>query len=133
MSEHTDADGENSSAIDAAVVERVAGRESVPVDELASALVVVGADLTDAHSEYEREYEYTVADGRRIYAADTGAWRAVVERNDLGGLAAPVRAAHRAQADALLADGATPDAPVVVGVDTAEAIDEAAEAGSEER
>lgn len=131
MSDHTDADGENSAAIDAAVVEQVADREAVPVDDLAGALVVVGADLTDAHHEYERKYEYSTVAGRRIYAAEGDTWRAVAERNDLGELAEAVQAAHREQADGLLADGATPDAPVVVGVDTAEAIDESAKAGGD--
>lgn len=122
VSDHTDADGRNSSAIDAAVVKRIANRSSVATDELANALVVVGADLTDAHQEYEREYDQTTVDGRRIYAAEEETWEDLIVQNDLGDIAGAVKEAHRAQADELLPDE-TPDTPVVIGVNTAEAME----------
>jgi hypothetical protein len=113
--------GENSAAIDAAVVERVAEREGVDAGSLAEALVVVGADLTDAHHEYEREFEYAAMDDARVYGVDGATWDAVAERNDLGELSGAVREAHREQADVLLE--AVPETPLVVGVDTAEEVD----------
>lgn len=122
VTEHTDTGGENSSAIDAAVVERIADRSAVRTDDLSNALVVVGADLTDAHHEYERKFDHTTVDGRRIYAAAPETWEDLTMRNDLGDVAGAVKEAHRAQADRLLPDE-TPEAPVVIGVDTAESME----------
>lgn len=118
----TRSDGANSAAIDAAVVERVAADRGGSAEDLAGALVVVGADLTDAHHEYEHEYDHATVDGRRIYAATAEEWREIADQNDLDDLADAVRAAHREQAEVLTDD--LPGDPVVVGVDTAEEIDD---------
>ncbi|MFC6836347.1 hypothetical protein [Halomarina ordinaria] len=124
----TDTDATATTAIDREVCERVADDEGVEAEDLAATLDVVAASLTDEHSTYEREYDYTTVEGTRIYFADAAAWDGLASDLDLdSSLASAVRDAHRAQAAKLLDDAAAghraeveDGTPVVAGVDTAE-------------
>lgn len=114
----TESPGANSAAIEPTVVESVADDHSVDAAALATLVTVVGTDLTDAHSDLERETAYATVDQTRVYDAGESTWEDLLARNEVEDLAAPLRDAHREQAARLV--DAPPADPLVVGVDTAE-------------
>ncbi|WP_224447609.1 hypothetical protein [Haloprofundus salilacus] len=112
---------------DSAVVDRVAGAEGVETSDLTDALAVLDAELLGKHSEFESEYDYVTADGRRAYLVDEAAWESFADSFDFeNDLRSAARHAHDEQAR-LLYDSLVESAElvenavgVVVGVDTAE-------------
>lgn len=128
MTDDTDDTPTGETAIDAGVCERVAAETDVEATDLAGALDVVAADLTDEHSRFEREYDHTTVEGTRVYLTDADEWRAIGDRLDLSEtMRGAVRAAHEEQAERLLSEATAgyrellaEGTAVVAGVDTAE-------------
>ncbi|WP_254537436.1 hypothetical protein [Halomarina litorea] len=128
MTDDTDDTPTGETAIDAGICERVAAERDVDADDLAGALDVVAADLTDEHSRFEREYDHTTVEGSRIYFVDGEEWADIGDRLDLSeSTLGAVRAAHEEQAERLLSEATTgyreklaEGTAVVAGVDTAE-------------
>jgi len=109
-------------AIDEAACERAADATALDADDLAGAINVVDAELTDVHSQYEEEYDYETVEGIRVYAADERAWTALADRLDLSDdLREGARAVHAEQAEEVLEEGFDGDpAPIVTEIKTAE-------------
>lgn len=119
----TDDTPTRTTAIDQAACEDAADVTGVDENDLATAINLVDAELTDEHSSYEDDYDYETVEGIRVYAADDAAWADLAERLDLSGeLREGVQVAHDIQADRTLGEGAfTEDAvPIVTEIKTAE-------------
>lgn len=116
------------SGLDAAVIERAAGRADVGEQELCNALVILHAELIGRHGQYERRFDYVTVDGTRAYRVPDDVCDDLLEEFGFADTVEDaLRLAHTEQAKLLFAksvrgdDNFDPDeCGIVIGIDTAE-------------